>query len=44
MIILLLNFMHFGKLCAKLNFTRVIFEGDALAIVKVVNNIETNWE
>ncbi|XP_042939565.1 uncharacterized protein LOC122274608 [Carya illinoinensis] len=32
------------RICADLNLTEVVFEGDALNIVKVVNNSESNWE
>ncbi|XP_042962682.1 uncharacterized protein LOC122296954 [Carya illinoinensis] len=32
------------KLCADLNITDVIFEGDALKVVKAVNNPESSWE
>ncbi|XP_042972836.1 uncharacterized protein LOC122304642 [Carya illinoinensis] len=32
------------RICAGLNLTEVVFEGDALNIVKAVNNPETNWE
>lgn len=31
------------QLCTKLNIYRVIFEGDALVVVKVVNCKEENW-
>ncbi|XP_042974665.1 uncharacterized protein LOC122306301 [Carya illinoinensis] len=32
------------KLCADLNITEVIFEGDALKVVRAVNNLESSWE
>ncbi|XP_042958163.1 uncharacterized protein LOC122293740 [Carya illinoinensis] len=32
------------KLCANLNITEVIFEGDALKVVRAVNNPESSWE
>ncbi|XP_042958198.1 uncharacterized protein LOC122293794 [Carya illinoinensis] len=32
------------KLCAKLNFENVIFEGDALAVVKAINGERESWE
>ncbi|XP_042942660.1 uncharacterized protein LOC122276827 [Carya illinoinensis] len=32
------------KLCAELNMTRVIFEGDALNVIRAVNNPDSSWE
>ncbi|XP_042939662.1 uncharacterized protein LOC122274720 [Carya illinoinensis] len=32
------------KLCAELNFEKVIFEGDSLIAVKAVNSEKENWE